>query len=67
MSQTRNIRRWLGVAGAVAAVQMLSACVVLPVPAHPQRTVVVQPGYAKPAPPPAYHHRDRERHRNWRR
>lgn len=52
-------RRVLGVLTVVLASQVLSACVVVPVP-HRHRAVVVQPGYS--GPPPYHHH-----HRDWRR
>ncbi len=45
-------RRVLGTSAVLIATQLLSACIVLPVPAHRPRTVIVEPGYAEPAPPP---------------
>ena len=42
--QTSTKRRVFGVLGLVIATQLLSACIVLPVPGH-RRAVVVQPGY----------------------
>ncbi len=56
-------RRVLGALGVVLATQLLSACVVVPVPAYRTRAVVIEPGYG-----PGYydyHHRDRDR--DWRR
>lgn len=58
--QKSTKRRVLGVLTVVLATQVLSACVVVPVP-HRQRAVVVKPGY--PGPPPHQHHH----HRDWRR
>lgn len=57
--QKSTKRRVLGVLTVVLASQVLSACVVVPVP-HRHRAVVVQPGYS--GPPPYHHH-----HRDWRR
>lgn len=57
--QKSTKRRLLGVLTVVLASQVLSACVVVPVP-HRHRAVVVQPGYS--GPPPYHHH-----HRDWRR
>jgi hypothetical protein len=54
-------RRTLGVLGVVLLTQLVSACVVVPVPARRMLPVVVQPGYA---PVPYYHdHRGYDRHR----
>lgn len=53
--QKSTKRRVLGVLAVVLASQVLTACVVVPVPARP-RAVVVTPGYA--GPPPYHHHRD---------
>lgn len=50
-------RRVLGALTLVLATQALSACVVVPVPAHHPRPIVVEPGYAYPAPPPPYPYR----------
>jgi hypothetical protein len=63
--QTSAKRRVIGVLGIVLASQLLTACVVLPVP-HRSRAVVVHPGHAGP---PAHHHpRHHDRHdRHWRR
>jgi hypothetical protein len=48
-------RRILGVVSLVLATQLLSACVVLPLPAHRHRAMVVTPGYDYgPAPQPGY-------------
>ncbi|MEO8152991.1 MAG: hypothetical protein ABI605_07970 [Rhizobacter sp.] len=44
-------RRVLGVLSVVLATQLLSACIVLPVPAHRSRAVVVSPGYGYPGTP----------------
>ena len=44
-------RRVLGVLTAVIATQMLSACIVVPVPMQRSRGVVVTPGYGYPATP----------------
>jgi len=50
-------RRVLGVLSVLLATQLLSACVVLPLPAHRHRAVVVSPGYGyTPAPQPGYGH-----------
>ena len=38
-------RRVLGILSVVLASQLLSACVVLPVPGYRARAVVVEPGY----------------------
>ncbi|MBT9527030.1 MAG: hypothetical protein IV105_17375 [Rhizobacter sp.] len=44
--QTSTKRRVFGVLGLVIATQLLSACIVLPVPGHRRHgAVVVQPGY----------------------
>lgn len=43
-------RRVLGAVAIVLATQALSACVVVPVPAHRPRAVVIEPGYAYPPP-----------------
>lgn len=56
-------RRVLGALSVVIATQLLSACVVLPVPMH-RRAVVVQPGYG-PAPGPYYDQHPRRPY--WRR
>lgn len=45
-------RRVLGILSVVLASQLLSACVVLPVPMHRHREVVIEPGYGHPPPPP---------------
>jgi|EndMetStandDraft_6_1072998.scaffolds.fasta_scaffold877543_1 hypothetical protein len=45
-------RRILAVLGVVVGTQLLSACVVLPVPGYRPRAVVVTPGYGYPPPPP---------------
>jgi hypothetical protein len=52
--QTSTKRRVFGVLGLVLATQVLSACIVLPVPAHRRGVVVVQPGYGygHQGPPP---------------
>lgn len=61
MSSTTK-RRVLGIAGVLIATQLLSACIVLPVPAHRQRPVVIHPGHGHyQAPPPAHH----PRHPHW--
>ena len=59
--QKSTKRRVLGVLTVVLASQVLSACVVVPVP-HRHRAGVVQPGYS--GPPPYY---QRVRDRDWRR
>ena len=46
-------RRTLGVLSVVLLSQVLTACVVVPVPARRMHPVVIQPGYA-----PAPHHHD---------
>jgi hypothetical protein len=56
----RRVFGVLGVLGAVLASQVLTACVVVPVPHRHHRAVIVQPGYS--GPPPYHHH-----HRDWRR
>jgi hypothetical protein len=58
-------RRMLGVLSVVLATQLLSACVVLPLPVHHRRAVVVQPGYGPP-PAPYYDH-NYNRRPYWRR
>lgn len=61
--QTSTKRRVFGVLGLVLVTQLLSACIVLPVPGHHRRgVVVVQPGYGygHQAPP-------HDRHPHWRR
>jgi hypothetical protein len=56
-------RRVLGALGVVLATQLLSACVVLPLPVHRHHAVVVSPGYGYgPAPQPEYYG-----HPRWRR
>jgi len=45
-------RRTLGVLGVILLSQVLSACVVVPVPARRMRPVVVEPAYG---PPPPYY------------
>ncbi|MET0334092.1 MAG: hypothetical protein ABW190_07450 [Rhizobacter sp.] len=61
-STKRSTRgRVIAVVGVVLASQLLTACVVVPVP-HRHRAVVVQPGYS--GPPPGYH---RHPDRDWRR
>jgi hypothetical protein len=57
-------RRVLGVVSVVLATQLLSACVVLPVPARRARAVVIEPGYG---PGYGHHHHHRDRERDWRR
>lgn len=54
--------RVLGVLTVVLASQVLTACVVVPVP-HRHRAVVVQPGYSGP---PGHHH-NHHHDRHWRR
>lgn len=59
--QTSTKRRVFGVLGLVLATQLLSACIVLPVPGHRRGVVVVQPE-------PGYdHQRPHHRHPHWRR
>jgi hypothetical protein len=43
-------RRVLAALCVVLGTQMLSACIVVPVPAHRARAVVIEPGYGYPAP-----------------
>ena len=62
--QTSTKRRVFGVLGLVIATQLLSACIVLPVPGHRRHgAVVVQPsyGYGHDQGPP------RHQHPHWRR
>lgn len=59
--QKSTKRRVFGVLGVVLASQVLTACVVVPVPAYRHRGVVVQPGHS--GPPPHHHYHDR----HWRR
>ncbi len=59
--QKSTQRRVFGVLAVVLASQVLTACVVVPVPRY-HRGVVVQPGYSGPPP---YHHHNRDR--DWRR
>ncbi len=56
--QTSTKRRVFGVLGLVLATQVLSACIVLPVPVHRRGAVVVQPGYGygHDQGPPRHHH-----------
>ena len=50
-------RRVLGVLSVVLATQLLSACIVLPLPSYRHRAVVVNPGYGYyQAPQPGYDH-----------
>lgn len=49
--QKSTKRRVLGVLAVVIASQLMTACVVLPVPGY-RRAVVVEPGYVHPVPPP---------------
>lgn len=58
--QKSTQRRVFGVLAVVLASQVLTACVVVPVP-HRHRAVVVKPGY--PGPPVHHHHH----HPHWRR
>lgn len=58
--QTSMKRRVLGVLSVVLASQLLSACVVLPLPGHRHRAVMVQPA---PVYVPVPQYRDRD----WRR
>ena len=60
MSRFLN-RRVLGLLGLVVTAQLLSACVVVPVPHHARRPVVidVEPGYG-------HHHHHRHRDRGYR-
>jgi len=51
-------RRALGLAGVLAATQLLSACVVVPAPYYRPRTVIVEPA-------PYYYHGP-GRDRDWR-
>ncbi len=53
--QTSTKRRVLGVLGLVLATQLLSACIVLPLPGHRPRAVVVQPGYGYDHQGPPHH------------
>ena len=58
-------RRVLGALGVVLATQLLSACVVVPVPVYRPRAVVIEPGYGPGYGPGYYdrydyHHRDRD-------
>jgi hypothetical protein len=46
-------RRSLGLIGVLLASQLLSACVVVPVPRY-RRAVVVEPAYGPPPPPRVY-------------
>jgi hypothetical protein len=62
--QKSTQRRVFGIAAVVLATQVLSACVVVPVP-HRHRAVVVQPGYL--GPPPVHHHRHHHHQRDYRR
>ncbi|MBC7992891.1 MAG: hypothetical protein H7Z15_06570 [Rhizobacter sp.] len=55
--QTSTKRRVFGVLGLVLATQLLSACIVLPLPGHRRHgAVVVQPGYGYDQGPPRHHH-----------
>jgi hypothetical protein len=60
--QTSTKRRVFGVLGLVLATQLLSACIVLPVPGHRRGVVVVQPGYGHGHAAPPQHN-----HPHWRR
>jgi hypothetical protein len=63
-------RRALGLVAVLLGTQLLSACVVLPVPAHRHRgpvVVEVEPGYQRSGPPPRHHDHRRDRDRDWRR
>lgn len=53
--QKSTKRRVLGVLAVVIASQLMTACVVVPVPAH-RRAVIVAPGYGYPPPPPRDYH-----------
>ncbi|MBX3618777.1 MAG: hypothetical protein KF891_02120 [Rhizobacter sp.] len=55
--QKSSKRRVLGVLAAVIASQLMTACVVVPVPAH-RRAVIVAPGYVHTPPPRVYHDHD---------
>lgn len=61
--QTSTKRRVFGVLGLVLATQLLSACIVLPVPGYHRRAVVVQPGYGYGYDQGPPHHN----HPHWRR
>ena len=47
-------RRFLGVLAAAITTQMLSACVVVPVPAYRSGAVIVHPGYGYGYPATPY-------------
>ncbi len=61
MSRFLN-RRVLGLLGLVVTAQLLSACVVVPVPHHARRPVVidVEPGYGHGHGHHHHRHRDRD-------
>ncbi|HZE92556.1 MAG TPA: hypothetical protein VE029_12735 [Rhizobacter sp.] len=57
-------RRMLGVVAVLLASQLLSACVIVPVPRY-RRAVIVEPAYGSPPPHRDYHDPRWDGRRGW--